>query len=220
MVVSKHRPISEIIKNFKFQSQTDDCWAVCIHNVLEELAARTENPALKQSESNLNKAMGYGGKMGALSIRVGRVRPNLNRLLEPLGYRIEEEKGVTLQGLARNLAKESTSYPIAGLSYEYLRKKKSTLRLRIEGEPPVGFDHAVVVLKVDSNEVVFFDPLERFSRGGKGNDGLITLGAPTYLAYWSHASVEKEWMMYAVPISIRKGATQGRLEVEYNEAER
>jgi hypothetical protein len=203
MAPPKVRALPDIIRVFKFQSQADDCWAVCIHNILAELSERLQKPSLKQSEARLNRAMGYGRSMGALSIRVSGVRPNLNRLLEPFGYKVEGRTDITLQGLEGIIADEHLSFPVCGLSYVYLKEKKSGRRLKIEGEPPPGLDHAVVVLKADSANVVLFDPLERFSKGGKGNDGLITLSAPTFLVYWSQESVERQWTMYIAPIPRR-----------------
>jgi len=199
----KQRNLQEITKGFKFQSQPDDCWAVCIYNILHELSERSGLDALKISESRLNRAMGYGRGMGALAIRIDGVAPNLNRLLLPHGYRMQERSEIGLVGIAEILADESASFPVAGVSSAYLRAKKNTARLKIEGEPSEGVDHTVVVLGADAREIVAFDPLEKFSRGGRGGDGLITLGTPTFLEYWGRASVARQWVMYATSIPKR-----------------
>ncbi len=204
MVLRKARLLEDIIRNFKFQSQGDDCWAVCIHDILTELSERLERPELRQSESRLNRAMGYGRSMGALSIRLDRVKPNINRLLSPFGYKVEERTDTTLPGLEQSISDENLSYPVASLSHLYLKEKKSSVRLKFEGEPPPGIDHTVIVLKADSANVLFFDPLERFSRGGRGNDGLIAMSAPTFLAYWSQEAVERQWIMYITPLPRRR----------------
>src|SRR6266511_347185 len=99
MAIAKKRALSNVIAEFKFQSQRDDCWSVCIHNILKELASRKDRPSLRMSESRLNRAMGYGGGYGALSIRIDRVRPNVNKLIKPAGYYLEEQTYITLAGL-------------------------------------------------------------------------------------------------------------------------
>ena len=201
MTLPKHRPMTDIIRGFKFQSQRDDCWSVCIHNVLEELADRLDEPVFRQSEARLNKAMGYGSGMGALGIRLDRVRPNVNRLIEASGYGLVEQAGVGFDGLVVNIKSEELSYPVAGLSSQYLSDKPRGARLRIEGDLAEAVDHTCIVLAADSSNVTIFDPLERFSGSGKGSDGIISLSTPSFLSYWSRASVEREWLMYAAPLA-------------------
>ena len=199
-VLAKHRPIPDLVKGFKFQSRRDDCWAVCIHNMLKELSERVDRPALSIGEAKLNRAMGYGGGYGALSIRIDRVAPNVNKQLRPLGYEIQERSNVGFDKLVSNLASEGLSYPIAGLSYQYLRSKRSTAETLFQDEIPEGIDHSVVVLEVNQTNVTAFDPMERFGKAGKGSDGIITLTTPSFLSLWSSASVDREWLMYVSPI--------------------
>jgi len=121
------------------------------------------------------------------------------------GFLLTELTEVSLAGLREITDNEGLSFPIAGLSYLFLRdKRQAGSRLTFEEEPPVGIDHSVVVLDVSEEKVVVFDPLERFSRGGKGGDGVITVSGPSFLAYWSQASVDRQWLMYAAPI-VKKG---------------
>ena len=206
-MLPKIRPLIGIVSGFKFQSQRDDCWAVSIHNILEELAERLDRPSLRQSEARLNRAMGYGRGLGALNIRIDRVRPAVNELIGPLGFELIEESLVGFDGLLVNLRSDGFSYPIAGMSFQYLADKPEQASLRFEGEPASSVDHTVIVLAADTEEVTVFDPMERFSKAGKGGDGLISLSTPAFLSYWSQASVEREWLMYAAPVKRRREKT-------------
>ncbi len=206
-VLAKLRPFPELIKGFKFQSRRDDCWAVCIHNILKELSERVDKPAICIGESKLNRAMGYGGGYGALSIRIDRVAPNINKQLKSLGYELQERTDVGFDKLVSNLASQGLSYPIAGLSYEYLRSKRTTPEIAFEEQIPEGIDHAVVVFEANQADVTVFDPMERFGKAGKGGDGIITLTTPRFLSLWSSASVDREWLMYISPIPKRGSRT-------------
>jgi len=151
--------------------------------------------------------MGYGRGLGALNIRIDRVRPAVNELIGPLGFELIEESLVGFDGLLVNLRSDGFSYPIAGMSFQYLADKPEQASLRFEGEPASSVDHTVIVLAADTEEVTVFDPMERFSKAGKGGDGLISLSTPAFLSYWSQASVEREWLMYAAPVKRRREKT-------------
>ncbi len=143
---------------------------------------------------------------------------NLNDEIGKLGYIAEENFRTTYTKLGSVLADRESSYPIIGVSYDYLLDRGAISPLNGSIEPP---DHAVIVLFSDANETVIYDPYEGISRKMQLQSqqqglprGTFMVVTPRILQYWQQA-IFPSWMFRVRrrnPPSSRESTISSRLE--------
>jgi hypothetical protein len=181
----KGQDISEITRYFKFQVSSNSCYTTCIFNVLKDLAASHDCPAIGFSEQKVNKLCGYREPFGP---KPSLVVPNLNGALRGLGYVVREQLPARYDRLVKILADTESSYPLIGLAYQYLVDRDAAEDLGIPSPP----DHTVIVLSCNPTETIIFDPFDARSRAmQKSSDrigrGLYLIATTQMTDYWVRA---------------------------------
>lgn len=186
-----NRVIDDIVKRFKYQANPNSCEPTCIYNVLHELGDRDDRRDIQFSETRINQICGYKHPIGP-NVRV--IIPNLNKALGRTGYTARDRVRSTFDNLRSVLTDQSCSYPLLGLSYEYLRNEHDYRRSD-------GSDHVVIVFKANDLSFALYDPFEglrpsmRRANLGYGK-GIVVIPTTDILDYWENASVSTSWMLW------------------------
>jgi len=178
--------IDSIANHFKSQPTPNSCYTNCIYNILDELSRNDASPQIGLSESRINDICRSKEPFGP---KPEAVVPNLNTELKKWGYRTYETLRTSYSRLVGILTDDKSSFPIIGLSYDYLVDRKVFEPFTGGYAPP---DHTVVVLSCDSSDVIFFDPFQGLSavmqRQSQGlGKGVSLLPTPRALDYWQRA---------------------------------
>lgn len=126
------------------------------------------------------------------------VVPNMTAALREWGYIAVERSGQRHADLAGILTDSETSFPMVGLSHDYLVYRRAVQRNGLSN--PI--DHVVIVLCSGGTETVIYDPYEGLSRmmqlqrQDQGMPrGTYMLPTARFLSYWEQAS-DPAWMFW------------------------
>lgn len=177
--------------SFKFQPGLQDCLPVAVKNILSELATRHEKSQIDYSESEIKDMSDFDPEMGAS----GRnLIPSLSAELENFGYTVKDQTNCTLQDITEVIESESASFPVVSLKPKYFDE--------IKDWDPHGSrrgrnrSHAIVLFKINSEEVLFFDPYGQIQlRSGIRNQPKRTLERRIFFDLWN---TEKSWPRWAL----------------------
>jgi hypothetical protein len=154
------------ISEFHAQHFADQCYPAAVKNIIDELAERKNKPEMIQSLSEVNDICGY--KPG-LRCEEELIQPRLTQKLSQYGYeavqkRAPEMDWEKLEGVIQN---EQTSLPIIELTGRYFGEV-----LDYDGQPSTdGYSpHVVVPLKINTTEVLYYDPYENYFEKRPGID--------------------------------------------------
>ena len=188
--------IEYVTRAFKFQPTRYSCYTNCIYNILHELSRAHNCTAIALSEQAINRLCRSTNRLLGPKLEV--VVPNITAELKQWGYIAVERSGQRYPDLTSILKDKETSYPIVGLSYDYLVYREAVRR---NGEP-IPPDHATIVLCSDETETVIYDPYEGLSkrmqlqRQEQGMPrGTYMLPTARFLSYWEQAS-DPAWMFW------------------------
>ncbi len=181
----KSTDVATITSHFKFQALSNSCYPTCIFNVLKALAISHDYSAIGFSQQRVDKLCGYKQPFGP---KLSLVVPNLNKALRSFGYAVYEQVPTTYDGLVKVLGDQESSYPIIGLSYQYLLDRNAVEDLDIPNPP----DHTVIVLSCNPAETIIFDTYDARIRTMQGQSdrigrGLYLIPTSQMTAYWEKA---------------------------------
>ena len=89
---------------------------------------------------------------------------------------------------------QGCSYPIVGLSHEYLRNERD---YRKDNDA----DHTVIILRSTGEVTVVYDPFESIvpmpsRRNQNLGTGMVALKTSDFITYWKGASVSTSWCLW------------------------
>jgi hypothetical protein len=185
------RIIGDITKPFKLQPNNSSCETTCVTDILHELASRFEDPDLNFPLQKVNDICGYRNNVGP---RIIVVIPNLRKALKAFRYYADDKVGTSHTRLRSVLVDKGCSYPIVGLSHEYLRNERD---YRKENDA----DHTVIVLRSTGEITVVYDPFESIvpmpsRRNQNLGKGVVALKTSDFITYWKGASVSTSWSLW------------------------
>jgi len=152
------RPLGEIAGKFRPQFETDDCLVAALEGIHREFFER-RGIALKLDREELKGLCGYSHGTGS---NASKMVPNFNVHLRNarVAQWVEAKESIgsetTFDSLHRICEEETTSFPIVGVGKRYW-DIQTHIKLPRERE----MDHALVVLKASTSEVIYYDPLQR-----------------------------------------------------------
>jgi len=126
---------------------------------------------------------------------------NLNAELRKYRFEAREKQGASYDELMGILKDRNASYPIIGLSYEYLETEVLQVRLQVQNRDSYEQmpDHAAIVLASDDSDTVLYDPYASHSKRRKQDpllsEGIVRRPTPRVLAYWEKA-LFSDWMLW------------------------
>jgi hypothetical protein len=178
-------------EHFKHQPGLQDCLPVAVKNILSELAEQHEKPQIEHSESEIKEMSDFDPEMGTS----GRsLVPNLSAELEPFGYTVKDQTNGTPEDLNSVITSSSSSMPVVSLKPAYFDE--------IANWDPRGSrrgrnrPHAIVLFKMNSEEVLFFDPYgEMQLRSGNRTQPKRRLKYRKFLDLWN---TQKSWPRWAL----------------------
>lgn len=179
-------------EGFKYQPDLQDCLPVAVKNILDEIAERHDKQQIKCSESDIKSMSEYDSDFGT----TGRLLiPGLSAELEEYGYTVKDQTNTSIPELESILEKRTSSYPVVSLSPDYFDS--------IPDWDPRGSrrgknnPHSVIPFKVNSEEVLFFDPYG----GIQLRSGLVTepkkrLEQREFFGYWNTENSFPRWTLW------------------------
>lgn len=185
------KSVGVITEHFQIQHEPNSCETTCVTNILHYMGDTVPDPRLKMSLARVNKICGYRNPIG---VPPDKLIPNLRKALRPLGYNAVERMGASRNALNRVIAEKGCSFPVVGLSHEYLREERD---YRGDNDS----DHAVIMLKCTDRLSLIYDPFEAVSPAMARRDqglgkGVVALHTYRFLDYWKLAQVSRNWTMW------------------------
>ena len=204
-----NRVIDDITKHFKYQANPNTCEPNGIYNILHELGDRHGRKDIQFTEARVDQICGYKHPIG-INVRV--VVPNLNQALKGTGYTVHDRVRSSFPNLRSVLTDTSCSFPLAGLSFEYLRDIHGYGRTD-------GSDHVVIVFKASDVNVAVYDPFEGLNpsmrRANQGyGKGVVVLPTSEFLTYWEDAIVSTSWMLWIRKETIKEPTIESFAEAK------
>lgn len=146
------------IKEFHPQINEDMCLSTSIKNILDRLSEDHHVPELSNfSVSTLNEMCEYQRHRGSTARHLPR---RLGPEIEPLGYEVKMDTQLNIENLQELIDNEDTSLPIVGLDPRFY--DSVDLYDVDAGKFGERMPHTVVVLKVNHEDVLFYDPLKDY----------------------------------------------------------
>lgn len=177
---------------FKYQPGLQDCLPVAVKNALSELADRHEKPQIEHSEQEIKEMSDYDPEFGTS----GRyLISNLSAELEQFGYTVKDQTNGTIEDLEGLIESNSSSLPVVSLKPEYFDEiKEWDPRGSRRGK---NRPHTVVAFKINSEEVLFFDPYGEIQlRSGARNQPKRRLEQRKFLELWDTEKSWPRWMLW------------------------
>lgn len=182
---------------------------------MEDLSRAHNSPEIGFSESKINRISQNRQLLGP---KLEVVVRNLNDEIVKWGYMAHENFRTSYTRLTEVVGDVESSYPIIGLSYDYLVDRGAVDSPNGSYEPP---DHAVIVLSSNANETIIYDPYEGMSRKMQLQSqqqglprGAYMVVTPRLLKYWQEAGFPS-WMFWVrrrTPPSQSKSTISSRLD--------
>lgn len=185
------KSVGVITERFQLQHNPNSCETTCITNILHNLGDSLSDGRLNLPLARVNRICGYKNPRG---VAPDKLVPNLKKALLPLGYNAIEKPDSSRNNLNRIIAESGCSFPVVGLSHEYLRDERD---YRGENDS----DHAVIMLKCADQVSLIYDPFEHASPAMARKDqglgrGVVAMHTWKFLDYWRLASVSRNWMLW------------------------
>jgi hypothetical protein len=176
------------------------------------MALRFDDPDLNLPLQRVNEICGYRNNVGA---RMIVVIPNLRKALGAFACSAEEKVGTSHNRLRSVLVDKGCSYPIVGLSHEYLRNERD---YRSQNDS----DHTVIVFRSTGEITVVYDPFESIvpmpSRKNQNlGRGVVALKTSDFITYWKGASVSTAWSLWIRKETVMNALLDSMLQVPEKE---
>jgi len=184
------------IGNFHAQHFEDQCYPAAVKNIVDRLADRKDKKGMSLSLSEVNEVCGY--KRG-LQCEEDLIPERLTNELTEYGYEtvVETAPEMDLNKLDSIIEDESTSLPIVELDPQYFDEVAE----RVDGyhtQPAVERElaHVVIPYKVNSEEILYYDPYETYHEKQPGvDDAPYRWPLMNFVELWS-GDYEERWTLW------------------------
>ena len=122
--------------------------------------------------------------------------------------------GASRINLVRVIKEKGCSFPLVGLSHEYMRDERD-----YRGENDA--DHAVVMFRCSDAITIVYDPFEAVSPAMKRRNegygrGVVPMHTWKFLDYWRLASVSRNWMCWVEAATVKNETLQSQTRLDGN----
>jgi hypothetical protein len=178
------------VSDFLPQINADGCYPSAIKNILDELANRNDIPEMKLSRSDINDLCNYREGMYTQE----EIIPGaLSHEIADFGYQAAEASAPKMDysELDEILSDEDSSLPIVELDPTYFEQVEN---YRTQGRQEAS--HTVIVFKINSEKVLYYDPYEKFFEKSSGVDKAPYEQSKTdFYELWS-GDYEERWTFW------------------------
>lgn len=178
------------VTDFQPQITPDGCYPTAIKNILDELADRKDIPDLSLSQSDINDLCNY---REGLYTEEAIIPDALTREVSDYGYQAVEASGTEMDydRLQQIIDDENASLPIVELAPRYFEEVEN---YRVQGVPEAS--HTVIVFKVNSNRVLYYDPYENFfEQSSRIDEAPYTWPKTDFYELWS-GDYDERWTFW------------------------
>lgn len=184
------------IGDFHAQHFEDQCYPAAVKNIVDRLADRKGKNGMSMSLSDVNEVCGY--KRG-LQCEEDLIPERLTNELTDYGYEtvVETAPEMDLDKLDSIIEDDSTSLPIVELDPAYFDEVAE----RVDGyhpQPAVERElaHVVIPYKVNSEEILYYDPYETYHKKQPGvDDAPYRWPLMNFVELWS-GDYEERWTLW------------------------
>jgi hypothetical protein len=144
------------VSDFVPQIKPDGCYPTAIKNIIDELAERKEIDGISLSLSDVNDLCNYREGMYTEEEIIPEA---VSREVSEFGYQAVEASApdMDFSELQRIIENPETSLPVVELDPEYFGQVEN---YRVQGREEAS--HTVIVFKINSDKVLYYDPYEKF----------------------------------------------------------
>ncbi len=188
--------LDEIIEKFEPQHEPLQCLPACLMNIHNELFRRKR----KEEKISLTEASEICGYKKGLGSNEHFLVEKINERISPLNYEAKEEYSIKdgLQFLQRILLDNKLSFPIVTLSGNYFEDITST-----RGPSSRRIGHSVIVVGLDKEEVIYYEPAENFISSAKTNsNNPRRMIKPRFQKLWNDFE-DPNWVLWYEPRKTR-----------------
>jgi len=179
------------VSDFTSQITSDACLPTAIKNVLDDLADRQNISEMKIGQSEMNDLCGY--REGMFS-QEEIIVEQLTHEISGYGYEVIERSGAEMNynALQKIINNDRASLPIVELDPDYFYEVKKYDTYNSEDDP----SHTVIVFKVNDDEVLYYDPYEKFFEQSSRVDQTPYKWSKTgFYELWS-GRIEERWTLW------------------------
>ena len=184
------------IGDFHAQHFEDQCYPAAIKNIVDRLAKRKDKNGMKMSLSDVNEICGY--KRG-LQCEEDLIPERLTNELHDYGYETRQKTApeMDLDKLESVIQDEDTSLPIVELDPEYFEHVEERVDgYRMQHTVERELAHVVIPYKVNSEEILYYDPYEKFHEKQPGvEDAPYRWPLMDFVELWS-GDYEERWTLW------------------------
>lgn len=184
------------ISEFHAQHFADQCYPAAIKNVVDRLAERKGLDDMSMSLSDINEICGY--KRG-FQCEEDLIPPRLTHEVSDFGFEtvIQTAPEMDLNQLDTVIRDEDTSLPIVELDPEYFEYLEEIVDgYHVQPSPESELAHVVIPFKVNSNEILYYDPYENFHEKKPGvDDSPYKIPLVKFYELWS-GEYEERWTLW------------------------
>lgn len=178
------------VTDFQPQITADSCYPTAIKNILDEMADRKGISDLSLSQSDINDLCNY---REGLYTEEAIIPDALTREVSDYGYQAVEASGTEMDydRLQRIIDDDNASLPVVELAPRYFEDVEN---YRVQGEPEAS--HTVIVFKVNSDRVLYYDPYENFfERSSRIDEAPYKWPKTDFYELWS-GEFEERWTFW------------------------
>lgn len=197
------------IADFHAQHFEDQCYPAAVKNIVDRLADRIDEPAMSMSLSEVNEICGY--KRGLQCVE-DLIPPNLTNAISPYGFEAVQKQApeMDLDRLTEIIQDEGTSLPIVELDPRYFESVTEVVDgYHAQPSPEPELSHTVIPFKVNSEEVLYYDPYEKYhEKKPKVKDAPYRWPLIDFYELWS-GDYDERWTLWLRRRDYQLGDVQG-----------
>lgn len=184
------------ISDFHAQHFEDQCYPAAVKNIVDRLAGRKNLDGMSMSLSGVNDICGY--KRG-LQCEEDLIPPRLTNAVTDYGYEtvVKTAPEMNLEELESVIRDEDTSLPIVELDPRYF-ERVSDISDGYDAQPSPERElaHVVIPFKINSEEVLYYDPYENYHEKKPGvKDAPYRWPLMDFYELWS-GDYEERWTLW------------------------
>ncbi|MFB6199165.1 MAG: hypothetical protein ABEI52_13030 [Halobacteriaceae archaeon] len=179
------------VSDFQPQITADACLPTAIKNILDDLAERQDIDGMSMSQSDVNDLCGY--KEGFFS-EEEIIPEQLTHEVSDYGYEARESTAADMDfdRLEAIIENDDASLPIVELDPDYFREVDGYRVQEAEHMP----SHTVIVHHVNDDEVLYYDPYEKFFEdSSRIDEAPYTWPKTGFFELWS-GRYEERWTLW------------------------
>lgn len=184
------------ISDFHAQHFEDQCYPAAVKNIVDRLADRKDLTGMSMSLSEVNDVCGY--KRG-LQCEEDKIPSRLTNKVTDYGYEtvVKQAPEMDLDELSSVIQDDDTSLPIVELDPEYFERVHDVVD-GYDAQPDPGGElaHVIIPFKVNSEEVLYYDPYETYHEKKPGvEDAPYRWPLMDFYELWS-GDYEERWTLW------------------------